>query len=238
MTHPWYRSWFNDDYLRLYPHRSQQEAESQITFLCEKIPLQLPMRILDLGCGAGRHTLSLASRGFEVVGIDQSETLIDRAEKACSALPNASLIQQDMRDPLPGSFDAILCLFTSFGYFEEDEENRRILQNAYDSLVSGGVFVLDYLHPDEVRRTITPKSTQRLDGQDVLIEKEIIGNVVVKTIHFPSKTYQERVTLYSRHQVEQLLTQCGFEVLDVWNDFQGHAWREEGDRQIFLLVKP
>ena len=233
---PWYSIWFNEDYLKLYSYRDVQEAEQQVNFLVKALELKGKETILDLGCGIGRHAIALAKKGYHVLGVDISPFLINEAKKAALQDPSLSVAFQtgDMLQ-LEGIslFDVVINMFTSFGYFENDEENAKVLESVRDHLRSGGKFFLDYLHPAQVKRTLVPHTEKEINGERVTIRKVIEGDRVIKTIAFPGRTYEERVMLYTRDQIETMLSSNRFHVVNVWNDYSGNRWSPDGERQLF-----
>jgi len=123
---PWYESFFGPDYLKQYAHTTTlQEVEG----VAKILHLRPGSRVLDLACGAGRHSIELAKRGLEVVGYDLSEPLLKAARAAArKASARVTFVHGDMRDlPYHGEFDAVVNLFTSFGYFEDPKDDRTVL---------------------------------------------------------------------------------------------------------------
>lgn len=237
MTDPkktWYQKWFNEDYLKLYADHDEQEAEKHIAFIIDKFALKDDWKILDLGCGTGRHSIALAKRGFHVVGIDQSPTMIKEANHKISKtnLP-VRFEMADVRHVKLDQFNLVISLFTSFGYEENERENANILKVIYQHLLPNGYLFLDFLNPKGVLRSLKPLEEKWIDGERVIIKKEIIKDVVIKTIYFPGRTYQEKVKLYTRDILEKMLTDQHFKILHVWNDYEGNPWKEDGDRQLF-----
>ena len=123
---PWYKEWFGEEYLELYSHRDDSEAEEHADFVERQLGGGArPTAVLDLACGAGRHTAALRRRGYRTLGLDLSLTLLARMRT--QGLPRVS---GDMRR-LPfqaESFDWVLNFFTSFGYFERERENFQVLE--------------------------------------------------------------------------------------------------------------
>lgn len=240
---PWFRKWFNEDYLKLYCSRDRCEASAQVDFLIHAMDLKGNERILDLGCGAGRHTLEFASRGFHCTGVDLSEVLIKEGEKELKKSSNLDVhfIRGDMFQMKNlGIFDVVVNLFTSFGYFNDDSDNVRFFKIARDHLKKNGKFFLDFLHPFKVKRDLNlkPKETLTVEGETVEISKMIEGDIVVKTIVFanPKRIYHERVKLYTREKIESMLSANSLQVVDVWNDYKGNPWNQKGDRQLFYCA--
>ncbi|HEX9942002.1 MAG TPA: class I SAM-dependent methyltransferase, partial [Thermoanaerobaculia bacterium] len=148
---PWYKEWFGEEYLELYSHRGESEAEEHVDFVERYLGGPRPRAVLDLACGAGRHTAALRRRGYRALGLDLSLTLLARAR----GLPR---VAGDMR-LLPfkaGSFDWALNFFTSFGYFEGERENFRVLEEAVRVLTPGGRFLIDLMNPGPALANLKP----------------------------------------------------------------------------------
>lgn len=236
----WFNKWFNEDYLKLYSHRSMEEAFDQVHALAKLLDLKKSASILDLACGTGRHSIAFAEMGYSVVGVDLSSILISKARKrAKKSKPlQVEFIVQNMFDLSDlGQFDLIVNLFTSFGYFDSDEKNASIFDVVSKHLKPNGYFILDYLHPFQVVSTLIPKEIRIIDQEHVLITRKVEEGSVIKTISFPGRDYQERVKLYNREQIEIMMAKKGLSVVSVFNDYQGNPWKEKGDRQLFICKR-
>src|SRR4051812_16549365 len=164
----WYRDWFGEEYLELYAHRDEPEAELHADFVARHLDgsQRCPRAVLDLACGAGRHTAALRRRGLRALGVDLSLTLLAHM----AGLPK---VAGDMRR-LPfraGSFEWVLSFFTSFGYFEQERENFQVLEEIVRILAPGGRFLVDLMNPSTVLAYLVPRETQELDGRWVEIER-------------------------------------------------------------------
>jgi SAM-dependent methyltransferase len=147
MVTNWYENWFGNEYLTIYAHRDEDEARQLVQLILTYINLDKNAKIIDLCCGQGRHTFLFAQEGFEVYGFDLSRTLLQVAKYKTDKSNNTFFIQADMRYlPAMHSFDLLLNLFTSFGYFETDIENKTVFQQFHQVLKTGGYFVFDYFH--------------------------------------------------------------------------------------------
>jgi SAM-dependent methyltransferase len=154
----WYREWFGEEYLGLYSHRDEQEAEAHVDFVERQLGPSRPRAVLDLACGAGRHTAVLRRRGYRSLGVDLSITMLAHA----GGLPR---VAGDMRC-LPfagGSFDWVLNFFTSFGYFETERENFQVLEEIVRVLAPGGRFLIDIMNTAYTLRHLQAREVQRLD---------------------------------------------------------------------------
>ncbi|MDP4231468.1 MAG: class I SAM-dependent methyltransferase, partial [Bacteroidota bacterium] len=156
MKKQWYEDWFADErYLALYLHRNTAEAERALDLIERTTGIGKDAAILDLACGAGRHSISLAKRGYTTItGIDLSPTLIAEAKKNAVAEGVAVRFElQDMRS-FTGSYDLVMNLFTSFGYFPDDAENEAVICRVGACLKASGYFVIDFLNAEIVRRDL------------------------------------------------------------------------------------
>jgi SAM-dependent methyltransferase len=145
---PWYEEFFGEDYMRFHLDGGQREADrapAECDFIEKTLELAPGARVLDLCCGQGRHAIELAKRGFAVTGADLSEHLLGIARGAAEeAGVEVRWHRCDMRElPWEGEFDAVINMFTAFGYFEAEEENERALKPARRALRPGGRLLLD-----------------------------------------------------------------------------------------------
>lgn len=144
-TLPWFRQWFDSIYYhKLYANRNEEEAKTFIDALLKKLKPWNDSSIIDVGCGAGRHAKYLASKGFNVTGIDTAYSSIQQANEFSSA--SLRFIQHDMRIPFGiNCFDYVFNFFTSFGYFSNNYENYEVIENMAKALKPHGALVIDYL---------------------------------------------------------------------------------------------
>src|SRR3954453_11194327 len=165
---PWYKDWFGEEYLELYSHRDESEAEAHTDFVERCLAGPRPQAVLDLACGAGRHTAALRRRGYRTLGLDLSLTLLARMR--ISGLPR---VAGDMRR-LPftdSSFDWVLNFFTSFGYFEGERENFLVLEEIQRVLSPGGRFLIDLMNPGPAIANLQPRDVEALDGGEAEVER-------------------------------------------------------------------
>jgi ubiquinone/menaquinone biosynthesis C-methylase UbiE len=237
---PWYEESFGEDYVLVYRHRDRVHADREIRQVAQWLNLEPGQTVLDLCCGTGRHSIALHRLGFQVTGLDLSEVLLEYARKASEGL-GIRYIQGDMRH-LPfdaDQFDAVVNLFTSFGYFVEDEENGQVLKEMARVLRPEGRFVVDFLNREAVKRNLVPES-ERVEGETRIRERRWIdGDFVRKSIQViderGERMYQERVKMYSREQMEEMMRKAGLTVESVWGDFEPHSYDPiSSPRMIFV----
>lgn len=248
----WYEEAFGEAYLDLYAHRDEREAHENIRQLLALINLPQDEPILDLCCGAGRYLCALRDEGYRrLYGLDLSEPLLRVArtkvqESEGDPRCQIDLLRGDMRHiPFENYFGAILSLFTSFGYFEEETENLRVLKGVYHALKPGGVFVLDHMNrpfilahlvaEDEFvrgenrvhnRRYITP------DG------KRVVKVTTVRNARGEERTWCESVRLYASEEIVALCQEAGLANIAVYGSFQGAPLTETSPRMIVVAYKP
>ena len=179
-------------------------------------------RVLDLGCGAGRHLEALQNAGLAPVGLDLSAELLRRAAAEHHRAPDAAaprLVRGDMRRLPFGTraLDAVASFFTSFGYFSTVEEDREVLREVRRVLRPRGGFFLDFLHADHVRAHLVPEDRREVSGRTVVQRRHIEGPFVVKEIEISRpdrqtpETYEERVRLYESDELEVMLHEAGLQ---------------------------
>lgn len=220
----WFETWFNTPYYHiLYKDRDFKEAENFILKLTQELQLPERSKIIDLACGKGRHSLYLNKLGFDVLGLDLSEESIGHNKK----YENDSLrcAVHDMRDPISGPpVDAIFNLFTSFGFFEDPEDDRRVFQSVSQALKPGGYFVLDFLNAGHVKNTLVAESVENKGDIAFRISRRIEDDFVVKDIRFEDEGrdfhYFEKVKLHTTEEMEQYGNETNLELIKVWGDYQ------------------
>jgi len=231
----WFEEWFGEEYLRLYPHRNEADAERLVGLITSTIDLRVPARVLDIACGAGRHARAFEALGHRVIGLDLSRPLLRRAREVC----RAPLVQGDIRT-LPfrsRSADLAVNLFTSFGYFESDQDHQRALAEMVATVRPEGWFVLDFLNAAWVRRTLVPNDTMSLDGIMVAVERRLEdgGRFVVKTITVPGgRRFRERVRLYERAELIAMLDAARGRVRAAFGSYDGEPPTEDRPRVVLF----
>lgn len=238
----WFGTWFDSEYYHLlYKDRNYTEAEAFMVKLNEYLKPTKDQLILDLACGKGRHSIQLNKLGANVEGCDYSLNSVNYARK----YENATLkfYTHDMRDALPKQYDIILNLFTSFGYFDTDEEHMQTLQNIYDGLQNGGTFVFDFMNVTTVVNNLVGSEVIDKEGIEFHIKREVVDGKIVKYIAFESEQeewhyHKEKVAVLGHDKLQAMLSHIGFTTVDTFGDYQLNAFdREKSNRLIFVLRK-
>jgi SAM-dependent methyltransferase len=223
MTTPWYVESFKEDYLKIYAHRTDEAAASEVNQIMRMIQMDPGASVLDLCCGNGRHSRQLSCRGMRVTGIDLSTVLLDKAESK-NDKGHIRYFQSDVRYiPFYEEFDVVLNLFTSFGYFEETEENLKVFQAMSRALKQKGRFLIDFLNPQYVRQNLVPYSEREAEGLTIRERRQIDGHKVHKQIEIEDggkpRVYEEQVRLFEFPEMQTLLNDAGLRVGAVYGDF-------------------
>lgn len=239
MSGEWFERWFSEAYLELYPHRDAAEAVRVVALLSAHGTVRSGDRVLDLACGAGRHIAALEAAGASVTGLDLSRPLLNAARVSGATL----LVRADMRR-LPirgGAMDAVVNLFTSFGYFAGDHEHALVLREIARVLAPQGRFALDFLNAPAVRAGLVPRDEQMVQGRRVVQQRRLsdAGRVVVKTIHLAGEEleFMERVRLFERPELEQMIAGAGLVVRHVFGDYDGSPHGSASPRLILLAQR-
>ena len=236
----WYREWFGEDYLELYAHRDLEEAERHVAFVEHALAGPRPRAVLDLACGAGRHTEALRRRGLRALGVDLSLTLLAHN-------PRLPKVAGDMRG-LPfsaGSFDWVLNFFTSFGYFAEERENFRVLEEIVRVLSPGGRFLIDLLNLDRALAHLEPHETVVAGGREIGIDRwydagarRLNKRIRVAAPGRPARAFLESVRAYTAEEATIGLRWAGLEVDALYGGFQGEPYGRDSERLILVGHRP
>ena len=244
-------AWFEEEafWRELYPYMFPAERVAAAAAQVEQI-LTLSGcgtgNILDLCCGPGRHAVEFARRGFEVTGVDRSQFLLERArERAAGAGVSVRWIAGDMRRfRLPGAFDLVCNLFTSFGYFESEVDNFRVLRRVYKNLAPGGVFVMEMLGKERLARAWQNVLTAEYADGAVLVQRPEVRDdwsrlrnswTLLKDGTY--RIYEFEHSIYSGRELKDLLLDAGFQDVRLYGSFEGARYDLEATRLIAIARK-
>lgn len=237
----WFENWFDTHYYHiLYKKRDDQEAALFLDNLINHLQPKPDATFLDLACGKGRHSVYLNAKGFDVTGVDLSANSIAIASKAASE--HLRFMVHDIRQPLGAeSFNYIVNLFTSFGYFENEAENSLVLLNAFHALKAGGVMVLDYFNGEKPNLQFDILFEKIIDGVRFEIIKHVENGVIVKRIKVMdgNQTYnfEERVRIYYLPQLKQLMEEAGFTIRNVFGSYQLEPFQAQTSDRLILIAE-
>lgn len=240
----WFENWFEaPEYLELYRHRNSSDAEKMTELILGNMKLVPGASVLDLACGAGRHAISFAKKGYKVTGIDLSENLLSFArEKSAEAGTDIEFIRQDVRELNLGiKFDMVVNLFTSFGYFETDGENFLIFDIAGKHLKTGGFFIFDYFNPEYLKMNLVPFSCSEFGSLRVEQSREISAGRVIKHINIyrggKSQSYMESVKLYDPITLQNELSSRDYIIHQIYGDYYGSSFSSNDSERIIIFAE-
>ena len=229
----------------LFPESRLSEAEAEVEQLLELAGISGGTKILDLCCGIGRHALELARRGFLVTGVDRTRAYLDLAAAAAEREGlKLELVAEDMRRfRRDGGYDAAINLFTSFGYFEDPRDDRRVLDNLYASLRQDGVLVMQLMSKEVLARIFRPRDWYEQDGILVLEERKVCRSWSWIESRWTLISDRGRVDLdlshrlYAASELTGLLRACGFGEAAAYGDFGGSPYDETAQRLVVVARK-
>lgn len=235
----WYHTFFDENYLKhwslvLTPERTQREVD----FVLETLALSEEACILDLCCGQGRHALEFAKKGYQVIGLDFSETLLNHAQKQAKEknLP-VKFVRSDMRYiPFEGEFDAVVNLFTSFGYLEDDEEDEKVIKAVSKALKTEGKFLIDLSNHARLMRDL-PNHSMAIENNFELLS----GRLKTRWIFIDEDGKRKECTsiqrIYTFTELNKMLKSAGLQVKQVFGGFDGNDYKMDSKRMIVLAEK-
>lgn len=242
----WFEAWFDSPlHEYLYAHRDAADAARLADLIESCTSEQDYPELLDLACGRGRHSLNFAKKGYRVTGVDLAPAAIAKAKnKAFEAGLDIRFLEGDMREPLPETFDIIVNLFTSFGYFEDDSENERAITAVSKMLRPGGVFWLDYLNPVKLRTSLVARDQGEIPGWSYSIRRWIDDGAVHKEIRLfkadgtESQVFEEYVRLFDLEWFTVVAQRHGLGLQKAYGDYDGTDFDPaQSDRMVLWFIK-
>lgn len=229
---PWYSEeagFFGEHYFDIVNINPVNEnTPHQCDFIEKVLGLNNEAKILDLCCGHGRFTNELASRGYKMTGQDINQYFLNIAKKKADDLNlNINWIKSDMREiPFENEFDAVLNMFTSFGYLGSDEEDEKVISAVYDVLKTGGKFLLDYVNKDFIIRRFLAEDRREIPNGYVVISRNYD---FLRCSHYETfdiflndkfiKRYENHFRFYAASEIASMLERNGFRILNAYGDF-------------------
>jgi SAM-dependent methyltransferase len=218
----WFEYWFDSPYYHiLYKNRDDNEASGFLSNLIHLLSPEKNASFIDLACGKGRHAIYLNKRGYTVIGLDISENSIREAKK--HETNNLTFHVHDMRKPYKAEADYVLNLFTSFGYFNNKNEEKEALKNMKQMLNKNGKIVIDYLNPNYVANTLISEEIKNVDGIEFHLSRKLTAGFIVKTIRFEHLNkphhFEEKVRAIYAEEFEELLLATGFQIINTFGDY-------------------
>lgn len=241
----WWQEYFDNSYLERYMFEPERTV-AEVLMLRNLLP-DVPADVLDLACGQGRHAIGLARGGYNVVGLDASEYLLEQARLAVgdAELP-LDFVLGDMRSiPYVACFDAVINMFTAFGYFRDEADNQGVLDGAARALKPGGRLVMELAHRDRVVSSFRETDWYELDDGTVVWERRFFDPVkgtstVIDRWRRPDGSEDERhhqIRIYSATELAAMLQRAGLTPSAWYGNIELHAFTAGSPRMIVVAEK-
>lgn len=240
---PWFKDWFNSPYYhQLYFKRDEAEAAVFINKLIDYLKPPPGSRMLDIACGKGRHSRMLASKGFNVTGIDLSADSIKEAQKYESE--NLEFFVHDMRLPFwINYFNYAFNFFTSFGYFNTRREHDNSIRTIAQSIKPGGIFVIDYLNVHYAEDHLVHKSEIEVEGVNYYITKwfdetHFYKKIIVEddALNKPIE-HLEKVAKFSLGDFTDMLAYHKLQIQEVFGDYNFNEYHVKNSQRMVIIAK-
>ena len=243
--------WFEDQtfWNKLYPFlftdRKLEAAEVEVLSVLELSGLEQG-DVLDLACGPGRHSVTLAKQGFRVTGVDLSPFLLRKArERALAQNVDVEWVREDMRRFVrPESFDLAMSLFTSLGYFESSDDDLDVLRNIHRSLRRGGALLIELAGREPLARGFQPTTSKELADGRLLVERhEVVGdwtrlrNEWIVIEDGTATTFRFDIRFYSGQELKALLLKAGFSDVRLYGGYDGRQYGLDAERLVAVARK-
>ena len=249
ISNEWWKDFFDEHYIELYNDKLLTErTQKEVNFL-KSVFIQSSKfsKILDLACGQGRHTVELAAMGYDVTGLDYSNDLLALARfRAEVNKVSVHLVKSDMRS-IPfkhAEFDGVISMFSSFGYFEKEEDNEKVIAEVARVLKKQGVFVLDLRSLNFLQKHPSSKSTD-INSLGIEIQSKTFFNIqtnywdavmIWKRGNMKGKKVY-RMRIYSKKEITELLMRNGLVVKQIIGSFTGTQYTNKSNRMIVVATK-
>jgi 2-polyprenyl-3-methyl-5-hydroxy-6-metoxy-1,4-benzoquinol methylase len=239
----WFTHWFNSPYYhQLYAHRDDKEAKAFIERLISYLHPAAGANMLDMACGRGRHSRTLAALGYEVTGVDVASENIRYAKRFETATLHFEV--HDMRKILCSrGFDYVFNFFTSFGYFDQLHQHERALRTMVTALKKEGVLVMDYINSNYASQQLIAREERTIKGVDFLIERHEDARYFFKkiTVTDPQQPtplcFTEKVCKFNADELIGLLQKEGMTVLEIKGDYRLQPFDEKSSPRMILIAK-
>ncbi|MBT8259998.1 MAG: class I SAM-dependent methyltransferase [Flavobacteriaceae bacterium] len=236
----WYKSWFDTPFYHiLYKDRDYSEAKAFMKKITTYLNVPEDGELLDLACGRGRHSIHLNQLGYHVTGLDLSEESIKYAKQ----FENECLhfYVYDMSKPYLKSFDIVLNLFTSFGYFENEADNQNTINAIKENLKPNGIGVIDFLNSDYIIEHLIPEETKTVEHITFYLKRYVENGYIIKEISFNHEdqdyNFFERVKAFTLEDFKSMFQNSNLQLIDIFGDYNlGKFYKNKSERLIMIFM--
>lgn len=237
-TENWFTSWFDTPYYHiLYKDRDYDEALVFMKKLTGFLELEKGQTILDLACGKGRHAISLSELGYNVTGVDLSPASILYAKNYENETLHFDV--HDMCKPYHKKFDAVFNLFTSFGYFENEQDNFRTLTAIKANLNLNGKAVIDFMNVNSIINNLVEKETKTVNKIAFHIHRYLKDGYIIKDISFRDNNenyfFTEKVKALTLENFQAYFKKADIDLLCTFGDYNLGSFDPEESPRLILI---
>jgi SAM-dependent methyltransferase len=231
----------------LFTDERRKSAADEVEQVAKLVKFPSGASILDLGCGVGRHSIELARRGYRVTGVDRTAKYLEEAaQRSAEEGLEIEWVKADMREfRRAGAFDVTVNLLTSIGYFQDDADDRRVVDNVLASLKPGGQLIMDVMGKEVLARIFQPRDWQEsADGTLLLEQREVSAewtHIDIRWIVFRNERRCEhrfRLRLFSAAELMALLGGVGFQEVAAYGSLDGAPYDRQANRLVVVARRP
>lgn len=237
----WYENWFDSEYYEiLYKKRNYSEAKIFITNIFNHLNIKMNSKILDIGCGKGRHCFILSKKGLKVDGIDLSSRNINYAKKKENK--NCSFYVHNMINSFKKmEYDYVFNIFTSFGYFKTFQDNEKVFKSCVKNLKDDGIFILDFLNSEYIVKNLIKSETKKVSKIEFNIKREITKDQIIKYINIRDCdkvfNFKEEVFKLYLKDFKEMATRQGLKIHNIFGDYKLNKFKPEESKRLILIMK-
>ena len=237
----WFANWFDSPYYHLlYKNRDEKEAQVFIDNLIEKLQLKKGSKLIDIACGKGRHATYFNKKGMNVVGVDLSPNSIASAKQ--NENNNLQFSVHDMREVYKENhFDIVTNLFTSFGYFENKDDEQKAINAMVENLKSDGVLIIDFMNIKKIIANLISSEKKTIDGITFNIKRSVQNNHIIKDIEIiddnETQHFQEKVKAITLADFSAFVSNVGLNIIDIFGNYKLDDFDATISDRLILICK-
>jgi len=237
----WFKNWFDSKYYHiLYKNRNDTEAKLFIDNIINHLSINKDSKVIDVACGKGRHAIYLNKIGFYVHGIDLSKESIEIARKYENKTLHFSV--HDMRKTYRYNyFDLSMNLFTSFGYFSNNQHNKDAINAMKNNLKEGGIQIIDFMNIENTLTNLVHEEEKIVEKITFNIKRSIKESYIVKDIDIQDKdrheNFQEKVKILTLDDFHHLIKDAGLKIIDIFGDYKLRPFNKKDSKRLIIICK-
>ena len=237
----WFATWFDSPYYHLlYKNRDEKEAQVFIDNLIEKLQLKKGSKLIDIACGKGRHATYFNKKGMNVVGVDLSPNSIASAKQ--NENNNLQFSVHDMCEVYKENhFDIVTNLFTSFGYFENKDDEKKAINAMAENLKSDGILIIDFMNIKKIIANLISSEKKTIDSITFNIKRSMQNNHIIKDIEIiddnETQHFQEKVKAITLADFSAFVSNVGLNIIDIFGNYKLDDFDATISDRLILICK-